>query len=193
MSTKEIECTYCKSKVKKEAGAINRAIRDGKKMYCNRKCAGLSKRKNKSDKVKREDKRLYDIDYRKKNRERIKRNKANWFKSTYDPVKAAEKRRVDKANNPERELARRKYMASDKYKRAKKVYDRTYKSINRYGHQWGPCHVLALDIRDECLQQASDIEIRLAAKTLNKSQNRKRHYEKLNRAKSKNSPMANLK
>lgn len=45
----------------------------------------------------------YDRQYRKKNRARIKANKAAYFQRTYDPVKAAKERKKNMAAHKENE------------------------------------------------------------------------------------------
>jgi hypothetical protein len=59
----------------------------------------------------------YDREYRKKNRERLRIQKARYFKATYDPVEAAKKRK-------ERMPQHVDYCRQPKYRAWKKEYDR---------------------------------------------------------------------
>ncbi len=161
-------------------------------LYCDRKCAGLARRNYRCDAELKESKRLYDIEYRAKNIDRITAEKKVYFQETYDPEKAAEERAKAKLERPHVEAGRRKYMASPGYRASKKKYDRHYKAVQNYGDEWGPCMALVLDIRDECLNQMSDYEIRHSKGTLSKSQTRKRDYERLNSNKPEIGSLGNI-
>ena len=176
----EIVCDYCDKTKMKRVADVNRAIKKGAKLYCDRKCAGLARRKNLSDAEKKDQKAVYDANYRRINRDKLRAKKAEWFQRNYDPAKAREDRAQRKRENPEQEAKRRRHMASEGYKRHKKSYDRRYRAHKKYGPEWGDCMVLALDIRDECLTQLSDADIRSQAGTSNKMKKRRRDYERLN-------------
>ena len=92
--TTKIKCAYCGSEVYKKTGAVNRAIKIGKPLYCNKICAGLGRRKNISVEEKKKLKAEYDREYRKNNREQIKERKAEYFQRTYDPEKERIKRKI---------------------------------------------------------------------------------------------------
>ncbi|MEW8193285.1 MAG: hypothetical protein AB2793_06225 [Candidatus Thiodiazotropha sp.] len=166
MARTEITCAYCGAKAKKENGAINRARATDSPLYCSLKCSGLARRLNKSKEQKKAEKREYDRQYRHINRELLKTKKAEYFRRTYDPEKA----RVDRKK---RAAAHAEYCRRPEYRAWKKSYDRQYRAKKRYGEFW-ECFLLTLDIRDECLHQASDYEIRKANDTLTKVQRRKR-------------------
>jgi len=78
----QITCSYCGSIADLPKGAVNRAKRVGANIYCNRVCSGLGRRKGKTKAQKIEEKRLYDAQYRGKNRSMLKEKKHKWFKET---------------------------------------------------------------------------------------------------------------
>ena len=181
----KIKCSYCGYVGEKLVGEVNRARKKGLNIYCNRKCAGLGRRRDITEDEFKENKRIYDIEFRKKNAARLKKEKSDYFQRTYDPTLAALHRAKYKKEKPYIEKRRRKYMASKKIKSLKKKYDRRYTAKQLYGEEWGECMALALDVRDECLNQMSDYEIRLQAGTLSKNQQRRKEYDRLNSNKSK--------
>jgi hypothetical protein len=187
-----VVCAYCGSFTSKLKGEINRAKKQGASIYCDRKCAGLGRRKHTPDWQLKEKKRLYDIEYRERNKEKIQLQKKLWFKKSYEPKKAAEIRARRKEEHPEQEKARREYMSSKEYKERKRKYDEKYRAFKYYGEEWGECFLLCSTIRSECLSRSSDYEIRLRSQTLNKWTRRRREYEKAIGAKHEGSSLGNL-
>jgi hypothetical protein len=125
----------------------------------------------KTDEQKKEIKRLYDIEYRKKNLESIKKKKAAWFQRDYDPVKAAVKRK-------ERMPYHVEYCQQPEYKKWKKKYDEAYRAKKQFGEFW-QAFLIVTEINKEVLQRASRYEIGYTNGVVNKSQNRSREYERL--------------
>ena len=164
-------CAYCKSefeKDRKHIGGANRSLRLGLNLYCNRKCAVLSRRHNKSDAQKKLEKREYDKKYREKNRERLKIEKASWFANDYK-------------NNPEKYKEWRKkiykkhleYLRRPAYRAYKKQYDHDYRA-KMHGEFW-ESWILLQKIDKEIGAKMSNYEIRLKNKTLNKALQRSRN------------------
>src|SRR5438046_492055 len=86
-------CAHCGKEADKPADHVNRAREAGLNLYCNRRCSGLGRRKPRKTKAqKREEKRLYDIQYR-KNSPTLKARRRAFHLRTYDPVKAAKERK----------------------------------------------------------------------------------------------------
>jgi|GEM_PF-1826425 len=170
MALVEIICPQCGVCAYKPSGAVNRARRAGAPVYCGRECAGLARRSGESLDEKKARKAAYDKLYRAKNADRLRVEKAAYYQQT---------------KNPEKErLARRKrahlhaeYCRRPEYKKWKREYDRRHRAKKQYG-DFADCFLLTQEIRQECLSQASDYEIRLSAGTLNKSNQRKRDYVK---------------
>lgn len=166
----QFTCHHCGATASRPSGAVNRARRKGLNLYCSKRCSGLARRKNRSDAEKRAAKAVYDAEYRRKNAERLRAEKAAYYQRTRDPVKEAEVRKARMAQHVE-------YCRRPEYVEWKREYDRQYRAKKQYG-EFAECFLLAQDIRQECLSQASDYEIRLTAGTLNKSIKRKRDYER---------------
>lgn len=125
-----VVCSYCGKEIEKATGLVNRARKMGLHLYCNRGCAGLAKRATVilSESEKKEAKRLYDIEYRKKNKALLKVKKAEYFKKDYaaNPDKYREKRK-------NRAGQRKKYLSTEKYKEYKRKYDARYRAEINYG------------------------------------------------------------
>lgn len=186
----EITCDYCGKSAMREVGHVNRARRQGDKLFCDRYHAGLGRRKNKSKEQKAEEKRLYDIIYRARPEHKAQRSAE--FKRNYNPEKAAIKRALIKKERPEIEVKRREYMALPKYKSLKHKYDRRYLAEKNYG-DYAECQLLLMDIDKNIRLQASDYEIRLANGTLNRLTKRKRDYaKKINSTRIEEIPVGNL-
>lgn len=82
----------------------------------------------------KEKKRLYDMEYRRLNREKLKEKKAKWFKDHYDPKEAAIKRKLKSFKHVE-------YCRRPEYKKYKSQYDK----ISRHG-EWRECYELIEEI-----------------------------------------------
>ena len=181
---KQFTCSYCGKTAERHTGEVNRAIRQGARLYCNKTCFGLAHRKHKTEAQKKEEKRLYDIEYRRKNRAALKAKKAAYFQRTYDPAKAAIQRKGRMAYHVE-------YCRRPEYRAWKREYDRQYRAKRDYGEFW-ECFLLTQDIRDECLSRQSDYAIRLGKGTYGKSQKRKRDYARTVCKEPEVGPLGNL-
>lgn len=166
----EFLCSQCGVKSVRCAGDVNRARKNGANLYCSKECSGIARRKPRSVEEKKAAKAAYDREYRKKNRSALRIKKAAYYQRTKDPVREAQERK-------KRMAAHFEYCRRPEYKKWKREYDRQYRAKKQYG-EFADCFLLAQEIRQECLSQASDYEIRLTAGTLNKSMKRKRDYER---------------
>lgn len=171
-----IQCAWCRKSITKSKGHINRSLAKEASLYCDLKCAGMARRKNKSDTEKKEAKRLYDMEYRAKNLESIKAKKKIWFKGYYDPAKAAIERKANMPRHVE-------YCRQPKYKDYKREYDEAYRAKKDFGEFWESA-VLVNKINGEVLTRATRFEIKQTNGTINKAQSRRREYERLNSQKS---------
>lgn len=180
----EFRCAHCGEKADKPAGHVNRARSQGRKLFCSRVCFGLDRRIEKTDAQRKEEKRLYDIQYRARDVEDRKRRKAQYYQRTKDRVKEAEIRKRRMPQHVE-------YCRRPEYRQWKKTYDRQYRAHKQYG-DFADCFLLVMEIRDECLSRMTDYEIRLEKGTLNKSLQRKRDYERTLRNSPEVGPLGNL-
>lgn len=165
-----IVCAHCGNTVDKETGAVNRAISSNLPLYCNRTCAGLRRRKTKTPEQMKEEKRLYDIEYRNKNKSMLKAKKKTYFQATYNPEKAAIERKKRMPKHLE-------YCRQPEYRAKKKVYDRQYRAKAMYGEFW-ESFLLVEDIDKEVSARMTDVEIRQVKGTLNNKLQRRRQYER---------------
>ena len=171
MALMEIICASCGAPFMKATGEINRSIRRGAPIYCNRLCAGIARRKNKSKAQKVEEKRLYDIEYRAKNQEKLKEAKSAYHQRTYDPEKA----RIERQKKMPRHI---EYCRRPEYREYKRAYDRKRRAQLQYG-PFDECFLLLQDIDFEVGSRMTDYEVRIANNTYGKAQKRRREYEQL--------------
>lgn len=160
-----VRCAHCRRPTEKLAGHVNRARKDGHRLFCGRKCSGLGRRKHKTKAQKVAEKRIYDMAYRAKNLERITADKRAYFQRTYDPRKAAIERKA-------RMHLHVAYCRQPRYKAWKQRYDQQYRA-REYG-PFADAYVLAVNLNREIKSKATNYEIRIQNQTLNKKQARTR-------------------
>ncbi len=177
-----INCAHCGLSVLIERGAVNRANARSARLFCGRACAGLARRVDASDAQKRAAKAAYDKRRRGILADEIRAAKAAYHKRTYDPERARAERKARAAQHAE-------YCRRPEYRQWKAEYDRRHRA-REYG-DYADAYLLALEIRRECLARADDYDIRLSAGTLNKSLQRRREYDRLNRNQSEKCPLGN--
>jgi len=165
-----ITCSYCGKQSDKAAGAVNRANRQSAPLYCDKTCFGLAKRRHKSHDQKISEKAAYDAEYREKNRVMLKAKKAEHYKATADRGKERAYRKANMA----RHVA---YCQRPEYREYKREYDRIYRAKQDYGEYW-EAFLLTLDIDAEVKERATRYDIYMERGTINKTQRRKREYEK---------------
>lgn len=158
-------CAHCRKWADKPSGHVNRARAAGLNLYCNRRCSGLGRRLGKTKAQKREEKRLYDIEYQAKNRETRLAQKREYHKRTYDPVKAAEVRKARMPYHIE-------YCRQPAYKAWKREYDRRYRA-SEFG-EFAEAYRLTIDLNREIRGRATNAEIKYQNGCTNKSQRRER-------------------
>lgn len=166
----DLQCWHCGERVWKVFAQWKRS---GPACYCNRTCAGYSRRKGKTRKQLKAEKKAYDVNYRAKNLATIKAKKKAHFQRTYDPVKAA----IERKKTMPRHVA---YCRRPEYRKKKQSYDEAHRAKKYYG-PFAESVILLKNLDAEVTKRASDYEIRLATGTLNKKQNRQRQHEKTNR------------
>ena len=180
----QYQCAHCGKTADRPSGHVNRARKSGMTLYCGRECSGLGRRSNKSADEKVANKRLYDMEYRRKNRAMLQAKKALHFKLTYDPDKARVDRRERMAQHVE-------YCRRPEYREWKRDYDRRYRAEKKYG-EFSECFLLVLDIRAECLSQQSDYEMRHAKGRVAMTQQRRRDYARTHRQEPQVGPLGNI-
>lgn len=159
------KCAHCGKEADKPAAHINRARKAGLRLFCGRRCFGLGRRKHKTKAQRVEEKRLYDAEYRRRNRAMLKAKKHSYFVQTYDPAKARVERK-------KRAKAHAEYCRRPEYKAYKHRYD-----AERYAAAFGEFSEAykALKALNETIEQkVTDYEIRLQNQTYGKAQRRRR-------------------
>lgn len=168
MTTIELQCGWCGAHFQRRLVLF---LRDGPNAYCDRKCSAFGRRKGKTKAQFRTEKKAYDVAYRAKHLRRIKRRKKAYFKRTYDPVKAAIKRKARMPKHVE-------YCRQPEYRKKKLIYDIGYRAKKEFGSFDESALIVEL-IQFEVDKRMTNYQIRLQQGTLNKMQNRKKAlYEK---------------
>lgn len=166
-------CAHCGEMFYSTLGHINRAKKLGAPLYCGRKCAGLGRRKNRTEEELKRLKREYDREYRAKNLDLLKRKKHEHFKRTYDPKKEAVKRRLRMPRHVE-------YCRRPEYRKWKRDYDIKYRAKTEFGPFFEAALVLR-DIEQEVDKRMDWYDRATAKGTLNKALKRRREYDRINR------------
>lgn len=180
----DMSCPQCATQFQAAQSHVNRAARCGSPVYCGRVCAGIARRKNKTAEQKRKEKADYDNARRIALADKIKAEKAEYHRRTYDPEKAAIERKRRMPKHVE-------YCRRPEYRAKKAEYDREYRAKVEFGEFWEAA-IIALDIRRTCLELSDDTEIRRVSGTLNKHQNRRRHYDRTHSSKPEIGALGNL-
>lgn len=176
-----VKCAYCNKEVEKFLSHVNRALKSGNNIYCDRKCSGLGRRLNLSIKQKKEIKRIYDIEYRKNNAEIIKIKQREYNSSPSG--RAMQKRHRLKTND-----YRKEYISTPKYREWKKNYDKIFRAKQQYG-EFFEAELILRDIENEI----DNREVKQQLNLHNKSIKRKREYERTNSSKLEGCTLGNLK
>ena len=149
-------------KSEKSVGAVNRAVKCDAILYCDWVCSGLARQMHKPMDQQVAEKCLYDMEYRRKNREILKVKKRAYFEKVYDPVKAAEERRLKMPSHVE-------YCRQPEYKARKRENDKVYRAKQETEEYW-ESYLLTMEIQREVFSRMSWYEIHLENGTLNKHQ-----------------------
>lgn len=168
MALRSFKCAHCGKRRKKEAGSINRGLR----LFCDRRCAGLGRRKHKPKAQKVAEKAAYDRAYREKNLASIAAKKAAHFKRTYDPVAAAVERKKKMPRHVE-------YCRRPDYRAWKSEYDKQHRA-KEYG-PFAEVALLTIDLNREIKTRMTNHEIKYQNQGTNKTQRREREAKQESR------------
>jgi hypothetical protein len=161
----KFHCAHCNKIADKPAGAVNRALVQGLRLFCGRRCFGLDRRKYKTKAQRVEEKRIYDAEYRRINLVRIKKRKKACHKANYDP----EKQRI---YNQRRMPLHIEYCQRPEYRNWKREYDRHHRA-SKFG-SFAEAYMLTVDLNREIKGRMSNHEIKWENQTANKAQFRRR-------------------
>lgn len=174
-----VTCCYCHKDVEKHTGHVNRAAKMGNKLYCSRECFGLDRRSKLTIEEKKLNKRLYDLEYMKKNKDLIL-EKIRLYNSS--PAGRA----MQKRNREKFKQSHLEYCRTTEYRKWKKQYDREFRAKNNYGEFW-ESFIHLQDIEEDI----DNREVKLQLCLTNKNQKRKRNYERINSSKLERCPLGN--
>lgn len=113
----------------------------------------------------------YDREYRKRDPLSLKEKKRSYFQRTYDPVRAAVERK-------KRMPAHVEYCRKPTYVEKKSQYDQKRRATLQYG-PYADAFLTLIELEKEIAERATNYEIRQVNGTLNKTQERRRSYERL--------------
>jgi hypothetical protein len=158
-------CPQCATQFDASVSAINHAARINAPLYCGRACAGLARRKPRTEIERKAAKRVYDAQRRINLADRIKAEKAAYFKRTYDHIVAAQKRKKRMPRHVE-------YCRAPEYKAKKAAYDQR-KKFERFGLFAEAAQILA-ELDQEVKARATRYEIYVANERFTRSAQQRR-------------------
>jgi len=139
MPQNNCNCFYCGKRFYRNPAHIKRY--GCKLSFCSQKHFGLSYRTGKSKKQLKEEKQLYDVEYRRINKKHIKATHKTYNESPNG--RAMQKRNRDKFKNYHLE-----YCRTPEYRRWKKASDEIYRAKKFFG-EWWECMILVKKIKSE--------------------------------------------
>ncbi|MEN8282583.1 hypothetical protein [Acinetobacter gerneri] len=163
-------CSQCLTEFQRENSQTKRTLKHSNGIiFCSMKCSGLHRRSGKTQEQKKHEKAEYDHKYRERNKAVLKVKKAEYFRKTYDPLKAKQQRKLTMPRHVE-------YCKSTKYKAYKQKYDMQYRAKKEYGEFWESALIIN-QLEKEIAERSDFTELAIQKGTLNKRQTRKRNYE----------------
>jgi hypothetical protein len=158
-------CAWCGALSWTAQGAFTRDRKISAPLYCDRECAGMGRRKDKTAAQLKEEKRLYDVAYRAKNAALLKKKKRRYHLATYDPEKAAVVRKLNMPRHVD-------YCRRPEYRAWKKEYDQNLRAAE-YG-PFAEAYRFALILAREIRVRETATQVRIENDTINKAQERRR-------------------
>lgn len=177
MAKRDTTCPQCNGVFQAEIGLINRALSQNAPLYCSRTCSGLARRK--PDKLTGDAFKIakaeYDRQRRAKLGEELREKKRNAYYAAIERDEALV-RQKQKAYRKKIMPRHVEYCRQPEYKAKKRQYDRQLRA-QAYG-PFADAYLLLQDIQGEISTCATRQEIYEQNGTINKTQKRKREYEK---------------
>jgi len=167
MNTVEVACSYCGEPTLKSTSHFNRARALGAKLFCNKRCDGLSRRVPTTPEQRKAAKAAYDERYREVNRERLLR-KAKDYYAVYGPSHREEER----ARRQETMPRHVEYCRRPDYREKKQKYDAKLRA-SEYG-EFAEAYRILIDLHREIIARVPDKYERLKARGYFERQQAKR-------------------
>lgn len=165
----KVVCAHCKTEFEKSTGHVNRAIKMGCNIYCNRECAGFGRRANRTEDENKKIKSDYDKEYRRKNLDKRRDQAHEYFKKDY--AANPEKYRLERQRRMKSHV---EYCRQPEYRKYKQEYDQTYRAKKNYGELWESFLILS-DIE----KIIDNREVKQINNLITKSTKRKRSWLQL--------------
>lgn len=164
-----VACAWCGAVVTQPTGNINRALRNGRPVYCDRFCSGYARRVPAAERRRR--KAAYDSARRAEKADELRAQKAAYYQATRP---ARLEKFADRRASEAGKAYHRAYCRQPDYVAAKATYDRQYRAVKDYGPEFAEAALVLGDLQRDIDDRASRDDIYQQNGTLNKAQNRKR-------------------
>jgi len=166
----QVVCANCGATIEKVLGCVNRANKEGRRLFCNRTCSSAThKSDHRTPEQKKADKAAYDERYRQKQADILKAKKAAYYQKTRNPEKEREKRK-------ERMPLHVEYCRKPEYRKKKHSYDIQRQSA-MYG-EFAEAHRLLVELEREIIKSTPDKYERLKQRGYFEVQNEKRKLKR---------------
>lgn len=176
MSKTSIICARCGAEALKWSGGVNRSIARGAPLYCSRTCSGLARRVNRT----RAEKIALKAEYDRQRRALLGEALLAEKREAYQRRLARDLEGVRAAQRDLRQRRRQQhveYCRRPEYRVKKQAYDREHRAVKFYG-PFAEAFLVLQDLENEIASRATRTEIYRENGILNKTQTRKRDYEK---------------
>lgn len=171
-----IVCAHCGATALKATGGVNRSRRLGAPVFCSRACSGARRRVSRTEVEKKVLKAEYDRQRRADLGEALLSEKRAAYRDRL--ARDAEKvRAAQRALREKRREAHLEYIRRPEYRAWKQDYDRRHRAIKFFG-PFAEAFLVLQDLEREIASRATRTEIYRENGILNKTQKRKRDYEK---------------
>ncbi len=140
-----IVCEQCGAEAELTSGHINRARKNGKRLFCGLECSGMARRTSQEKKKAR--KAEYDRNRREKLGDQIRAAKAEAYKRNFDRDKEREIRKKRMPGHVE-------YCRRPEYREYKSEYDKK-RTDKEYG-EYAECARLLNELKAEIIRQVPD-------------------------------------
>ncbi len=154
-------CDGCGETRRRHTGDVNRARRQGLKLFCSRECY-TAYRTTSTPTERQARKADYDRAYREENGEAIRAKKRADYLANHDARLAAQAElRADPEYRARMRAYQREHTACPEWRAHKRAYDRRYRAAKRYG-EFADAHVALMELGDELSSRATPYERRTA-------------------------------
>lgn len=165
-----MHCHQCGAVLNRCASHVNRSVKQGRPMFCNKSCFGLSRRRANppTEAERKAAKQAYDAIRRLAKHEEIIAKKRAHYIANRERILAEQT--VYRKAHMHRHVA---YCQRPEYREWKSAYDARYKAAKHFG-EFAEAAMLLRDIEQEIEKRATRYEVYMTNGTINKAQTRRR-------------------